>query len=127
LPLGFEVRPVPPFETARVPAIVIVPEVVIGPPEVVSPVVPPETSTDVTVPAQVVVTQRVPETFGSINVKALVVNPSVKIELAFVPLLLNRLNSPPPAPKLPRVSCPADIDAATEPLLVWLTAVPVVA
>jgi hypothetical protein len=42
--------PVPPFATARVPAIVIVPLPVIGPPEVVRPVVPPDTSTDVTVP-----------------------------------------------------------------------------
>jgi hypothetical protein len=44
------VCPVPPLATARVPARVIVPEVVTGPPEVVSPVVPPDTSTEVTVP-----------------------------------------------------------------------------
>ena len=36
--------------TAKVPAKVIVPEVVIGPPEVVNPVVPPETATLLTVP-----------------------------------------------------------------------------
>jgi hypothetical protein len=42
--------PVPPFATASVPESVIVPEVVIGPPEVVRPVVPPETATEVTVP-----------------------------------------------------------------------------
>jgi hypothetical protein len=42
--------PVPPFATASVPASVIVPEVVIGPPEVVRPVEPPETATEVTVP-----------------------------------------------------------------------------
>jgi hypothetical protein len=44
------VAPVPPFAIAKVPAIVIVPSSVIGPPENVSPVVPPETSTLVTVP-----------------------------------------------------------------------------
>ena len=44
------VVPVPPLATASVPASVIVPEVVIGPPEVVRPVVPPETATEVTVP-----------------------------------------------------------------------------
>ena len=37
------VTPVPPLATARVPAIVIVPEAVIGPPEKVRPVVPPST------------------------------------------------------------------------------------
>lgn len=42
--------PVPPLATASVPASVIVPVLVIGPPEVVSPVVPPDTATDVTVP-----------------------------------------------------------------------------
>ena len=45
------VAPVPPLATIRVPPKVIVPEVVIGPPEVVNPVVPPETSIEVTVPA----------------------------------------------------------------------------
>ena len=44
------VRPVPPFDVINVPAIVMVPEPVTGPPDVVSPVVPPETSTEVTVP-----------------------------------------------------------------------------
>ena len=44
------VAPVPPLATASVPASVIVPEPVIGPPEVVRPVVPPDTSTEVTVP-----------------------------------------------------------------------------
>jgi len=42
--------PVPPLATASVPASVIVPVLVIGPPEVVRPVVPPDTATDVTVP-----------------------------------------------------------------------------
>lgn len=45
------VTPVPPFATASVPARVTVPEEVIGPPLVVKPVVPPETSTLVTEPA----------------------------------------------------------------------------
>ena len=41
----------PPLATAKVPASVMVPDVVIGPPLVVRPVVPPETSTEVTVPS----------------------------------------------------------------------------
>src|SRR5215471_249404 len=45
-----EVAPVPPLATTRVPAKVIVPEPVMGPPEVVRPVVPPLTATLVTVP-----------------------------------------------------------------------------
>ena len=45
------VVPVPPLVTATVPAKVIVPVPVIGPPELVRPVVPPDTSTLVTVPA----------------------------------------------------------------------------
>ena len=44
------VTPVPPLATPSVPAIVSVPEAVIGPPENVRPVVPPEASTEVTVP-----------------------------------------------------------------------------
>ena len=43
--------PVPPLAIASVPARVTVPEEVIGPPLVVKPVVPPETSTLVTEPA----------------------------------------------------------------------------
>ena len=51
-PLPVEVvTPVPPAATARMPAIVIVPAEVTGPPEKVKPVVPPDTSTDDTVPA----------------------------------------------------------------------------
>jgi len=45
-------RLVPPLATASVPANVIVPEVVIGPPEVVKPVVPPDTATLETVAAE---------------------------------------------------------------------------
>ena len=44
------VKPVPPLAAINVPASVTVPEDVIGPPEVVKPVVPPETSTLVTEP-----------------------------------------------------------------------------
>ena len=44
------VAPVPPLATANVPASVMVPADVIGPPLVVRPVVPPDTSTEVTVP-----------------------------------------------------------------------------
>ena len=54
-PVPNDVIPVPPLATARVPARVIVPELVTGPPEVVKPVVPPETSTEVTVPDVVVI------------------------------------------------------------------------
>ena len=49
-PAPREVMPVPPLATAKVPANVIVPDVEIGPPDVVKPVVPPDTSTLVTVP-----------------------------------------------------------------------------
>ena len=44
------VEPVPPLAIASVPAKVMVPAVVIGPPDVIKPVVPPDTATDVTVP-----------------------------------------------------------------------------
>lgn len=47
------VTPVPPFATANVPAIVMTPLVVTGPPLKVRPVVPPLTSTLVTVPENV--------------------------------------------------------------------------
>ena len=47
--LGVDV-PVPPLATANVPANVIVPDVVTGPPLVVRPVVPPLTLTLVTLP-----------------------------------------------------------------------------
>ena len=45
------VAPVPPFKMFSVPARVMTPLEVTGPPEVVRPVVPPDTSTEVTVPA----------------------------------------------------------------------------
>lgn len=54
------VAPVPPFAIASVPAKVIVPDDVIGLPEVVRPVVPPESATDVTVPVPGAVADRVP-------------------------------------------------------------------
>ena len=54
------VTPVPPEATARVPAKVIVPAPVTGPPEVVRPVVPPLTATLVTVPVAPFATLRVP-------------------------------------------------------------------
>ena len=44
------VAPVPPLAIASVPPAVIVPDDVTGPPVKVRPVVPPDTSTDVTVP-----------------------------------------------------------------------------
>ena len=51
------VAPVPPLATASVPASVIVPDPVTGPPDVVRPVVPPETLTLVTVPVPPIVLQ----------------------------------------------------------------------
>ena len=48
--LAAVVAPVPPLSTSSVPPRVIVPDVVIGPPVAVNPVVPPDTLTDVTVP-----------------------------------------------------------------------------
>ena len=48
------VAPVPPLATFSVPASVIVPLVVTGPPDVVRPVVPPLTLILVTVPAPLV-------------------------------------------------------------------------
>ena len=50
-PLVYAANPVPQFTSFNVPAKVIVPLAVIGPPLVVKPVVPPLTSTEVTEPA----------------------------------------------------------------------------
>ena len=50
----------PPFTATNVPANVIVPEDVTGPPDVVKPVVPPDTSTLVTVPLLVEIAAQVP-------------------------------------------------------------------
>ena len=52
-----DVSPVPPLAAASVPASVMVPDVVTGPPLVVRPVVPPLTATLVTVPVPPAVTQ----------------------------------------------------------------------
>jgi hypothetical protein len=57
------VTPVPPLATARVPDIVNVPEDVIGPPEKVMPVVPPDALTLVTVPADVAAIDTPPDVF----------------------------------------------------------------
>lgn len=86
------VSPVPPLVVANVPAKVIVPEVVIGPPEVVRPVVPPDTATDVTVPEPPAVAAIV------IAPEALVIvmfEPAVKVDLVNVlPVLLPISNWP---------------------------------
>jgi len=50
-PLVYDDIPVPPFASINVPVSVIFPLLVIGPPVVVKPVLPPLTSTEVTVPA----------------------------------------------------------------------------
>ena len=54
-PCVYEDWPVPPLSACKVPANVILPLVVIGPPEVVKPVVPPLTSIEVTVPPPIAV------------------------------------------------------------------------
>ena len=91
------VAPVPPLATFSVPAIVMVPLVVIGPPEVVSPVVPPETFTDVTVPP-------------AEGVAEIVMPPAVLEMLTFVPAV--RVLRVYPVP-LPISSCPLEGVAVT--------------
>ena len=49
-PVAYDVMFVPPLAIANVPPKVNVPDAVIGPPVKVKPVVPPEPSTEVTVP-----------------------------------------------------------------------------
>jgi hypothetical protein len=75
------VTPVPPFATARVPARVMVPEPVTGPPEVVSPVVPPETSILVTVPPVLV------EEIVIVPVPLVMVTPVPAVSVALVRVL----------------------------------------
>ena len=74
--------PVPPDAIANVPPSVIVPDEVIGPPEVVSPVLPPDTLTDVIVPDPTVAYSRpdAPELTRKTW-------PAVPSELRFVPPL----------------------------------------
>ena len=55
-----DVRPVPPLAAFSVPAKVMVPDPVTGPPDVVSPVVPPDTSTELTLAAVYVVEMTLP-------------------------------------------------------------------
>ena len=55
--------PVPPLATANVPPRVNVPLVVIGLPEKVNPVVPPEPATEVTVPPEPLAQDKVPLPF----------------------------------------------------------------
>ena len=66
------VTPVPPLVTASVPARVIVPELVIGPPLVVRPVVPPATLIEVTVPALAAGVAHVPSPLQKVVDDALV-------------------------------------------------------
>ena len=75
------VTPVPPLATARVPARVMVPEPVTGPPEVVSPVVPPETSILVTVPPVLV------EEIVIVPVPLVMVTPVPAVSVALVRVL----------------------------------------
>lgn len=49
-PTAYEDCPVPPLSASNVPESVMTPLAVIGPPDVVNPVLPPDTSIDVTVP-----------------------------------------------------------------------------
>ena len=75
--------PVPPLATAKVPAKVIVPDDEIGPPLVVNPVVPPLTSTLVTVPAPAGVAQ---EPSPRQNVDALAEVPEFKLVTGRLPV-----------------------------------------
>ena len=89
-PSAYDVCPVPPLATARVPARVSVPDVVIGPPEKLIPVVPPEASTEVTVPLLMasIVIEPVP---------LVTVMPVPAVKVAFVsvlPVVLPISNSP---------------------------------
>ena len=74
-------QPVPPEATFKVPARVMVPEVVTGPPEVVKPVEPPEMLTEVTVPlvapTQTLLTEKQPPA------KSI---PRANVEVALVPV-----------------------------------------
>jgi hypothetical protein len=121
-PLPVEVvPPVPPLATAKVPASVIVPDVVIGPPEVVRPVEPPLTATLVTVPVKasleamlklgyvpviVVVPLPVSETVWSGAVLAIVIDPSPLVTLMPVLAVIVALASE-PSEVLPIRSCPS--------------------
>jgi len=102
-PLVYVVSPVPPLATASVPPIVIVPDVVIGPPLVVKPVVPPLTATLETVPVPVSVTQvgaAVP-----FDVSTCPIEPSelsanfVPVEYTTAPATGDRASPVPPRPK----------------------------
>jgi hypothetical protein len=72
---------VPPFVTASVPASVIVPDPVIGPPLVVSPVVPPLTLMLVTVPPP-----------PDVAIQLVLPEPSVERTYPFVPAVVGSVN-----------------------------------
>ena len=74
------VEPVPPLPPSKVPAIVIVPAPVIAPPLVVSPVEPPETSTEVTVPPPPPVPAQLPLSMRKHPPRSLM--PFAKVEVA---------------------------------------------
>lgn len=69
-PVPNEVIPVPPLATAKVPASVMVPDVVMGEPDTVRPVVPPERATEVTVPVDAAAKDKTPEPFVEITCPA---------------------------------------------------------
>ena len=74
-------QPVPPVATFNVPAKVMVPEVVTGPPDVVNPVEPPETLTEVTLP--LLAPTQTPLTEKHPPAKSI---PRAKVEVAAVPV-----------------------------------------
>jgi hypothetical protein len=123
------VTPVPPFATARVPAIVKVPEDVTGPPENVIPVVPPEAFTLVTVPETVEAIETPPEEFV-----ILIPLPAVKVANVYPdPLPINKaplagvvvIPVPPDATgKVPVVSAEVEVAYRAPPLVKLVRLVP---
>jgi len=105
-PVPSAVNPVPPEPVPRVPASVMVPLDVIGPPDVVSPVEPPTTLTLVTLPVVIVPPNE------------------TKVPLIEIALLLSALlgMAVKPVPMAPAVRVPTPVIPAKLPLM----AVPVV-
>jgi hypothetical protein len=85
------VAPVPPFAITSVPPTVSVPEVVIGEPVKVRPVVPPDAATEVTVPPPAVDAMEIPPALFVMVMP----EPAVNVALVNVlPVLLPMSNCP---------------------------------
>jgi len=113
----WEVALVPPLATASVPESVSVPDEVIGPPVKDRPVVPPEASTDVTVPepppppthepliekhpvVKLTPFANVEEAVVEVTFKRLVENPPEKVEVAVVVAVKEAATTSPETPSL---------------------------